>query len=233
MSLLDSFRVLAETLAITVPTVAEAVTGKLTDAAASARLERWSATVIELTRIDLDVRWQTPIDWRRPYVIMSNHQSHMDIPVLYRVIPPSVRMVAKKELFRVPLFGKAMTSAGFIEVDRGQRERAIASLEAAAARVRGGASVWIAPEGTRSADGEIGALKKGGFMLARSAGVPILPIVLSGTRDALPRGAAAIVRGARVRVEVGAPIETEGVAVDELMRQVRETFTNGLARLRQ
>src|ERR1019366_817617 len=111
--------------------------------------------------------------------------SFYDVPVLYYVLGGNLRMVAKKELFDVPIFGRAMREAGFIEVDRSNRERAVQSLALAKEQLVAGTSVWIAPEGTRSDTGELGPFKKGGFHLAFETGLPILPVALKGTRDVL------------------------------------------------
>jgi 1-acyl-sn-glycerol-3-phosphate acyltransferase len=220
--LVDSLRIVAKTLAASLPTALGALTGKLTPELASERIDDWSRAIVERADLRLHVTGADGVDWRRSYVIMSNHQSHLDIPVLYRVLPPSVRMVAKSELFKIPIFGTAMRGAGFVEIDRGDRRKAIASLEAAAERVRAGTSVWIAPEGTRSADGQIGPLKKGGFMLARQAQVPIMPVAVNGTRRALAAGKASIRLGQDVQVHVGEPIPTADTSVEDLMRQVRD-----------
>src|SRR6185369_16898443 len=104
-------------LKISAPTVVDSVLGRIDLGVCDARLDDWSGQVIARTRMDLRVHGPTP-DWRRAYVVMSNHQSHYDIPVLFRVIHGRMRMVTKKELFKIPIFGKAMRGAGFIEIDR-------------------------------------------------------------------------------------------------------------------
>src|SRR5262249_49806657 len=150
------------------------------------------------------------VDWSRAYVIMSNHQSHFDIPVLFATIKGTMRMITKKELFRVPIWGRAMERSGFVKIDRGDRKSAIASLRDAGDQIRRGTHFGTAPEGTRRRAGRLGPLKKGGFLLARETGVPILPVVVDGTRDILPPDTYDIRRGARVTVRFGAPIETAG-----------------------
>jgi 1-acyl-sn-glycerol-3-phosphate acyltransferase len=154
---------------------------------------------------------------------MSNHQSHLDIPVLYATLPsPTIRMLAKTELFRIPLWGRGLRAAEFIEVDRGNHTRAIQSIEHAASLVRDGVSIYLAPEGTRSRDGRIGPLKKGGFHLALGTHTPIIPVAVSGTLAILPRGSRAMQTGRTVRVRIGAPIPVEGRDLDSLMNEVRE-----------
>jgi 1-acyl-sn-glycerol-3-phosphate acyltransferase len=154
---------------------------------------------------------------------MSNHQSHLDIPVLYATLPsPTIRMLAKKELFRIPFWGRGLRAAEFVEVDRSNHARAVQSIEHAAALVRDGVSIYLAPEGTRSRDGRIGPLKKGGFHLALGTGTPIVPVAVAGTLDILPRGGRAMNTGRPVRVRIGAPIAPEGRDLEDLMREVRD-----------
>jgi 1-acyl-sn-glycerol-3-phosphate acyltransferase len=139
---------------------------------------------------------------------MSNHQSHLDIPMLYATLPsPTIRMLAKKELFKIPVWGLGLRAAEFIEVDRSNHARAVQSIEHAARLVRDGVSIWIAPEGTRSRDGRIGPLKKGGFHLAQDTGTPIVPVAIRGTIDVLPRGGRTMMPNLPVEVTIGAPIE--------------------------
>jgi 1-acyl-sn-glycerol-3-phosphate acyltransferase len=119
-------------------------------------------------------------------------------------------MVAKKELFRVPVFGAAMLAAGFVKIDREKRASAIASLDESKRLLEGGTRVWIAPEGTRSKDGKLGPFKSGGFHLALGAEVPILPIALEGTEKILPHDGFSVHKGAHVTATILDPIETNG-----------------------
>jgi len=123
---------------------------------------------------------------RLPCIYISNHQSNVDIWALIRVLPAATRFVAKESLFRVPALGWAMAASGFIPIDRSNRGRAIRSLRAAAARIRDGRPVVLFPEGTRSPDGTLGEFKKGPFHLALQAGVPLVPIAISGSGSILP-----------------------------------------------
>ncbi len=204
-----------------VPTAAESLAGPLDRARLDARMRAVARALVTRADFRLQISGGDLVRSDRAYVYMSNHQSHLDIPVLYCALPPTtLRMIAKKELFRVPVFGGAMRAAGVVELDRGDRERAIASLQGAAAALADGVSIWIAPEGTRSRTGELGPLKKGGFHLAVDAGAAIVPVAISGTNRALPPGARSIRGGVPVRVVIGAPIETRGRDVDSLMAEV-------------
>jgi 1-acyl-sn-glycerol-3-phosphate acyltransferase len=216
-----SFTTFLEVARIAVPTFAEALIGRGERAEHDRRLHQFARRVVARARIRLTVVGADNVPLDRAFVYMSNHQSHIDIPVLYATVPSqSLRMVAKAELFRIPGFGRAMRAADFIEVDRGDRARAVDSLRRAAATVASGVSVWIAPEGHRSSDGRLGPLKKGGFHLARDTGAPIVPVALSGTRNVLPPGARSMAHDVPVRVVFGAPIPIDA-PIPDLMERVR------------
>ncbi|WP_169928233.1 lysophospholipid acyltransferase family protein [Labilithrix luteola] len=217
------------------PTVLDAALGRLTRETCDRRLASFAAHVIENTRIEVRVhgRENVPKDSSRSYLVMSNHVSHYDIPVLYYVLGGRMRMVAKKELFHLPIFGRAIRDAGMIEVDRGNRMRAIASLDQAKAQLASGMPIWIAPEGTRSPSGELLPFKKGGFVLAFEMGVPILPVTIVGTRNVLPAKGLLSTAGATVDVTIHPLIESSThaklerkAARDALMREVRNAITS-------
>ncbi|HUS65103.1 MAG TPA: lysophospholipid acyltransferase family protein [Kofleriaceae bacterium] len=223
-----SFRTLRELARIAAPTVAEALVGRGDRATHDHRLHAFGARFIRLAHIELEVTGAAHIPLDRAYVYMSNHQSHTDIPVLYATVPSStLRMVAKTELFRIPGLGRAMRASDFIEVDRKDHARALASLERAGDLIADGVSVWIAPEGTRSVTGELGPFKKGGFHLACDTGTPIVPVSIQGTLAILPPGGGRIEPGHRVRVAFGAPIATAGRAIPEVMAEVRAFLEAG------
>lgn len=222
----------AETLRITAPTVADALVGRLTREACDRRLADWSRRLVHEAAVELDVQGQELVPTTaETFVVMSNHQSNFDIPVLYRVFPGSMRMVAKSELYRIPLFGRALRAAEFIEVDRQNKQRARRSIELAKERLRSGVHVWIAPEGTRSATGKLGPFKKGGFVLALDTGARILPITLDGTRFVVPPHTGRVHRRERVRVRFHAPIDAASYGEerrDELVAAVRSSIESGL-----
>jgi 1-acyl-sn-glycerol-3-phosphate acyltransferase len=138
---------------------------------------------------------------------MSNHRSLLDVPLLFDSFPRTLRMVAKKELFRVPIWGRAMREAGFIELDRSHRARAREGIEMAKTKLAQGINVWIAPEGTRSRSGALGTFKGGGFRLAIDTGLRILPVGIRGTERILPADGALMNRGATVELTFGEPID--------------------------
>ncbi len=166
-----------------------------------------------------------------PFIVVFNHSSHLDIPILFATLPLEIRFIAKAELLRIPVFGQAMKRMGNIVIDRKDRAQAVAGLAQAAARMRDQRlSVVIAPEGTRSPDGRLLPFKKGAFALALDSGIPILPVTLSGSRAALPKGALAP-RGGEVRVRIGRPIPVAGMSHDDrprLMEMVRGELEKSL-----
>jgi 1-acyl-sn-glycerol-3-phosphate acyltransferase len=154
-----------------------------------------------------------------PYIVMSNHLSYYDVPVLYAALGGHLRMVAKQELSRVPIFGRAMQDAGFIFVDRKDRGKSIASLQRSRALFADDLSVYIAPEGTRSKTGDLGTFKKGGFMLALEHRLPILPVALWGTQFAMPIGSFRSRPKTHVGLAIGAPIRTHLDAPGDLSQR--------------
>ncbi len=164
----------------------------------------------------------------RPTVYCINHQSNVDVLAFEILYPlcPNLRVMYKAEMGRVPILGRAMRAAGFVPVERQHRERAIGAVDAAAARLMAGDSFLLAPEGTRSQTGNLLPFKKGGFVMAIKAQVPVVPIALVGTRDAMPKGRA-LVRPTQVTVRIGAPIDTRGLTFedrDALATRVRDVL---------
>jgi 1-acyl-sn-glycerol-3-phosphate acyltransferase len=234
-SLFLSLRNVYETLAVSAPTVVDAVRGRITREVCDARLESWASHVIRNAEIMVTVHGRENLATGKTYVLMSNHQSHYDVPVLYYVLGSNIRMVAKKELFKVPVFGRAMREAGFVEVDRGNREKAIDSLKEAKRHLEAGTHIWIAPEGTRSETGALGEFKKGGFIIAQDMQAPIMPITIQGTREVLRAHGARSRRGVEVHVTIHPAIDTRAYASmdrrsarDALMAEVRRAIGSGL-----
>lgn len=231
MSILSTFNGILTTARICVPTVIDAARGPLPVDVADRRLDWWSKKLVTDAEIDLVVRRRdNGGDGSEPLVVMSNHQSHFDIPVLFQSVPGRVRMVAKTELFKVPFFGGAMAAAGFPRIDRADRSQAVSTLrDHGGSLLSSGTRVWIAPEGTRSKTGEMGPFKSGGFRMAIEQGVRILPVAVDGTRDVLPVDAVAIRKGKRVVVTIGEPIDPAEFGMNrrkELMDEVRRAISS-------
>jgi 1-acyl-sn-glycerol-3-phosphate acyltransferase len=153
----------------------------------------------------------------RPVVYASNHSSMFDIWALFATLPGSVRFVAKQELFRIPLLGRAMRAAGHVAIDRAARKRAFEAYDEAARTIRAGSSAVVFPEGTRSRTGELLPFKNAPFGLAIAAQVPIVPIYVHHTFEILPKGAWRL-RPRPIRLLVGRPIPTEGLTPDDRER---------------
>lgn len=190
-----------------------------------AYIRGWSTTLLRMVRAGLTVRGEVPEfgDGRR-YIIMSTHASQYDIPVTFVAIPGSVRMLAKKEMFGIPLLGPAMKAAEFPSIDRHNRHRAVQDLARARAMMESGIVLWAAPEGTRSPDARLQPFKKGCFHLALDTEAIIVPMAIRGIHRVLPARSWKISLGQPVEVRVGTPIDTSGMSKDqvpELMAQVR------------
>jgi 1-acyl-sn-glycerol-3-phosphate acyltransferase len=138
-------------------------------------------------------------------------------------------MVATSELFRVPIWTGALRAAGFVEVNRKNRISAMRSLDRARDAIVAGTSIWIAPEGTRSPDGKLGAFKKGGFHMAEGAGARILPVSVDGTRRILPAKGTRVRNGEQVHVVVHEPVATRDADQKEVMALVRQRIQSGLS----
>jgi 1-acyl-sn-glycerol-3-phosphate acyltransferase len=186
----------------------------------------WARTIFRLCRVDFRITgWaELPEDirtQRRSVVFMANHESNLDPPVLIGTLPIPAVFLAKKELkWMVPISWAAMM-AGTIFIDRRNRERAFHSLTQAANEIRAGKSVVIFPEGTRTRNGSLNTFKKGGFSLAREAGVPIVPLAAVGGYEMLPAGKV-LIRPGRYAIAFGEPVDPGAFATREaLMQEVR------------
>jgi 1-acyl-sn-glycerol-3-phosphate acyltransferase len=192
-----------------------------------------AAAVRRLLGLRLEVFGLERVVGARPTLYCINHRSNVDVVAFEALFPrcPRLRGLYKAEIGRVPVLGKAMKLVGFVPVDRANRASAIASVDAAAARLAAGDSFLIAPEGTRARGSEMLPFKKGGFVMAIKAKAPVVPVALHGTAEAMPRGRFWVRPGA-VRIEVGEPVSTEGLTLedrDRLMEAVRARLQAMLA----
>lgn len=170
------------------------------------------------------------VDPDTPCIYLANHQSTMDIWLMILLTPPSARFVAKDSLFRIPILGWALSSAGFIPIDRANRNSAMRSLQRAAEKIRAGRPLVMFPEGTRSRDGSLARFKKGAFHLALQARVPVVPVSLRGTFEALPPGMYRVCK-VPVDVVVHPAIDVTDYLPDNhvgLMETVRNAIASGL-----
>ncbi|MBI5483300.1 MAG: 1-acyl-sn-glycerol-3-phosphate acyltransferase [Deltaproteobacteria bacterium] len=144
-----------------------------------------------------------------PVIFMSNHQSSFDIPALLAAMPRRIHWIAKKELFDIPVFGQSMRRGGYIPLDRGDGRKALQSMDAAAATIRQGKSVVMFPEGTRTVDGKLLPFKRGGFILARKAAVPVIPVTINGSGKVNPAGRIRLYSG-DIRIVLHPPVSVPG-----------------------
>lgn len=223
-SLLRTYGALLRTLDISVRYLGLSALGRGTLAYADELLRGWAVDILRDGDYALFTSGAEVFEGDQAFLVMSNHASMLDVPVLVAAVPRSLRMIAKQELMRVPIWGRAMEVSGFIPISRKDRKLAMAQLEMAKERLRQGISVWISPEGTRSPDGRLGELKKGGFHLAKDLGIPILPAWIAGTHEAMGAAAMEVRTNLPIAVHFGSPIPTEGVSRDDipaLMAEVR------------
>jgi 1-acyl-sn-glycerol-3-phosphate acyltransferase len=172
----------------------------------------WARMLLWLTSTRVDVIGRENVLMNRPQIFMANHQSDFDILIVLAYIPGQLRWIAKKELFKIPVFGKAMRNAGYIEIDRQNHEKALKSLDEAAQKIREGKSVVTFPEGTRSRDGKIRPFKQGMFHLAIQSGVPIVPISIIGASEIMPKRSLNV-RPGRITMVIDRPVDVSGYTI--------------------
>jgi 1-acyl-sn-glycerol-3-phosphate acyltransferase len=166
----------------------------------------------------------------KPFILAANHVSWFDIFAIAALLRVDFHFVAKKELERIPVFGQAWRAAGHISIDRGDRQKAVASLRQAGAQIRSRQSVVVIfAEGTRSRTGRLLPFKKGAFVLAQETGIPIIPTVVTGSYDIM-RPDTFIVRPATIHVHFEPPVHPQGKTTDRLLDEVREVFVRRLER---
>ncbi len=194
----------------------------------------WAKTIIWISGAKVTVKGASNLRPGTSYIYMANHQSNFDIPILLGRLPVQFRWLAKAELFKIPIFSHAMKGCGYISIDRSNRKSAFQSLDLAAKTIREGTSVMVFPEGTRSIDGKIKPFKKGGFVLAVDAGVPVVPIVISGTWSIMPKDSL-LIRPQPVVMEILKPIPTSDYTrktKDALIQEVGAVIKERLNHLR-
>ncbi len=148
----------------------------------------WARSILAVAGISVRALHAEKAHPGKSVVVVANHESFCDILVLLATLPIQVRFLAKRSVFRVPVLGWSIAAAGFVPVDRGDRARGAATVEAALRRLQGGRSLVIFPEETRTRDGSLLPFKRGAAHLAIKSGLPLLPIGIAGTFRVLPRG---------------------------------------------
>ncbi|WP_020677182.1 lysophospholipid acyltransferase family protein [Geopsychrobacter electrodiphilus] len=190
-----------------------------------ARVTLWLAGV----RLQVSGHEHLPVNGQ-PVIFAGNHQSNFDILCYFAGLPLQFRWMAKEELFQVPLFGFAMRRSGYIAIDRSNGRKAMKGITLAAERIQSGTSVVIFPEGTRSYDGKLQEFKKGGFLIALKARVPIVPVAISGSWQVMHKGEFKF-RPGIIRLQILAPIETASLTIrdsERLLDQVSSVLTEAI-----
>ena len=182
----------------------------------------WSKIILKVGKINFNINGLKNIDLRKNYFFVPNHESALDIPLVFASIPMHVVSVAKIELSRIPFFGWSMIAGGHFFVDRSNHKKAMRSIEKARISMnKNPRSVFLFPEGTRSLDGKVGRFKKGGLKLAIDLGVPIVPIGIVGTnqfQSNLKKG----LNIGNIELNIGKPIQTKKIKEKELLSFVEE-----------
>ncbi len=195
-------------------------------------IAKWAMSLgSKVLGLKVRVQGREQLDRKAAYIFMANHLSFLDGPLLFWLIPRSIRVILKKEVFRIPVIGVGMRYVGFVPIDRKRMRGGKRSIARAIQLMRKrGYSFLIFPEGTRSRDGRLQAFKRGGFFLALESGAPIVPITIRGTFELMPRGRIATKRGL-VNVLFHAPVPVEGYNLSNmsiLIERVRGTIESGL-----
>ena len=182
----------------------------------------WSKIILKVGKINFNINGLKNIDLRKNYFFVPNHESALDIPLVFASIPMHVVSIAKIELSRIPFFGWSMIAGGHFFVDRSNHKKAMRSIEKARISMnKNPRSVFLFPEGTRSLDGKVGRFKKGGLKLAIDLGVPIVPVGIVGTnqfQSNLKKG----LNIGNIELNIGKPIQTKKIKDKELLSFVEE-----------
>jgi 1-acyl-sn-glycerol-3-phosphate acyltransferase len=169
----------------------------------------WAHSTLRICGVDVRVEGLEKLQPGTTYIYVSNHASMFDIPVILASIPDQIRILYKKELNWIPVFGWGLKLGSYIAVDRSSGSEAMRSLDEAAARIAGGASVLLYAEGTRTRDGKLQPFKRGAFNLAVKAGAPVVPLTVNGSFAILPKASLAI-RPGTVELVIETPIPITG-----------------------
>lgn len=183
-----------------------------------------------LCRVSVSVEGREKIEPGITYVFLSNHQGNFDGPVLFHAIPRNGKALIKEEMMRLPILSLVLKQVGFVPIERSNPQKAHAGIERGSRLLEEGSSFIAFPEGTRSRNGRLGEFKKGVFIMAIKAQVPIVPITISGSAAIQPPGSYAIHPG-RIQVCFHDPIQTEGMKLEDrnlLVQRTRDAIASAL-----
>lgn len=219
---------------LSVKTIVQGLTGNMTRQWVDHRIQIWVNEILSYVKANVRVINPQGIapQHGQPTLLMCNHTSLYDIPITYAAFPDiTIRMLAKKEMRKIPFMGKSMELAGFPFVDRHNRQQAIQDMQKVREMLADDIIMWMAPEGTRARDGQLAKFKKGGFITAIQAQAMIIPIVIRGADLILPAKTLKFSLHQHVDVVVGQPIDASQFALeqkDELIALVHSTMQNML-----
>jgi len=190
----------------------------------------WAARILRVCSIKIIVEGEENFKAGETYVLAANHSSQFDIPILFKAIKPEFRIIYKKELEKIPLFGYQLKKSSFISIDRRDPRKSMKSMKDAVEFIKQNVNVLIFPEGTRSPDGNVQPFKRGAFMLASMSGKPIIPITVIGSSEIMPRGSLYFVPR-DVKVIIHSPYyysdNMTKAQEQELMENIRKTIIDG------
>lgn len=194
------------------------------------RIHWWASYLLRSINLTFEIfnPQQVKFEPGKHYIIMSNHNSHYDIPLICLAFPnATLRMLTKKELFRTPIWGRGLKAAEFISIDRQDHNQALKDMQYAKEKMDSGITLWIAPEGKRSHTRELLEFKKGGFFLSIQTGATIIPVGIRGTIKALPPGTLDFTLNQHAEIRIGQPVDASQYTKKEvLMENVRSQIQN-------
>ena len=221
-----STKIVCSTLQTSLLLLCLSLINKCSRSKVDAKVHKWAAKLLHIVDADYQVFNPHNVVFlpQQLYVIMSNHRSHFDIPLIFAAFPNgSIRMIAKSELFKVPVWGRAMKKSEFFSITRDNAKQAKQDLQLAQEKMLSGLIPWIAPEGTRSFDRKLQRFKKGGFMLALETGATIIPVAICGSEKILPAKTLDFGVGEKVIIGIAEPIVTTEYNIKNIRQLVTLT----------
>lgn len=224
-------RAILTTLRISLETLFDYYTRGVKREVQDRRFRRYGNTLLDTLDASYSVHYEKKFELEkgRRYIIMCNHSSHYDIPLTAAALPYSIRMMAKKELFKVPFWGSAMKASEFLSIDRDNKKQALKDLKKAKKILENGIVLWISPEGTRSKDGKLGPFKKGGFRVALDMQATIIPVGIKGSHEILPTKSLNFKKGVHAEIRVGTPVDAsqyDRSTREDLIKEVESQIRN-------
>lgn len=201
---------------------------KVSRAQVTQAIKRWANSLLKTIKLTVCCTNFDKLQYQphRRYIIMSNHASHFDIPIIYGSLPGDIRMISKQEISKIPLFGPLVTKTECVYIDRKNKANALQALQQAQQILESGIILWVAPEGTRSKDGKLLPFKKGVFHLALDAEATIIPVAICGANHVMPAKKLQIKANSHVEVKVGDFIDSRDFTKAELNKLIDTTYAS-------